>query len=85
MGQKYSEKKVLYYNGGNMNYLMTKLAIIEVELVSLKARHKRTSDFPLNTDMDMERQLLTAQINALEYDRNKINDQMDAGGGNAHR
>lgn len=39
---------------------------IKVEIISLKARMKKAADFCLNNDMHVERQLLSAQIKALE-------------------
>ena len=45
--------------------------IIQVELISLKARLKEASRYTLNVDLQLECELLRAQIKALEKEYKK--------------
>lgn len=39
---------------------------LKVEIISLKARRRKAQDYCMNTDLMLECELLTAQIDALE-------------------
>ena len=49
-----------------MDRLTLEQSIARVELIKLKARFNETQNYPMNTDMHIERTLLNAEIEALE-------------------
>jgi hypothetical protein len=49
-----------------MNLIYLKMTVIEVELISLKARKKKAEAYIMNNDMLIESELLQGQIKALE-------------------
>lgn len=52
------------------------LDVLEVQILSLKARKEKAQDFELNINMKVEVELLDAQIDALEKEYYRIQEEL---------